>query len=390
MLQCFHCGSPLDAAMSECPACGAEIEVSRLTGVLGSVCRVCDAFNEPGSSTCVSCGQPLAAGAQVPMVEADLLDPEPGGDFPSLHELPPIDFEAVLVPETDPEPWLPADALDPLHPIDLVDPVATPTPRDALAAAPVAAARAVPAPLPFESPELEPDPATTSLSLAGSAGPCQVRIERGDAPEGTAFPVGADEVAVGSSEATIAFPSDPGLAPRHATFLLRGGRLHVRDEGSSGGTFLRLRGLTVPLRPGDAFAVGDRLLRFGGPLPAAAPPAPDGTRRLGSPRPTGHAVLLEERLAGGVTGRVWLRSGASVSLGRAGCSVNLGDDPFLSQAHAEVILDGDGTARLRDLGSANGTFLRLPPRTERELQDGDLVRVGRQVLRVSVPAEKGA
>jgi pSer/pThr/pTyr-binding forkhead associated (FHA) protein len=383
LLQCFHCGSPLDAALSECPACGAEIEVSRLTGVLGSVCRGCDAFNEPGSSICVSCGQPLLAGAPIPMVEADLLDSEPDVGAPSLHELPPIDFEAVLVPEPEPGPWL---AADPLDPIDLVDPVATPTPRDALAQ-PLAAAR--PAPLPFESLELEPDPATTSLPLSGSAGPCQVQVERGDTLEGSTFPVGSEEVSVGSSEGTIAFSSDPSLAPRHATFFVRGGRMHVRDEGSSGGTFLRLRGLTVPLRPGDAFAVGDRLLRFGGPLPAAAPPAPDGTRRLGSPRPTGHAVLLEERLAGGVTGRVWLRAGSSVSLGRAGCSVNLGDDPFLSQAHAEVILEGDGTARLRDLGSANGTFLRLPPRSERELQDGDLVRVGRQVLRVSVPSERG-
>jgi pSer/pThr/pTyr-binding forkhead associated (FHA) protein len=169
----------------------------------------------------------------------------------------------------------------------------------------------------------------------------------------------------------------------HATFRFRGGRLLVLDEGSPGGTFLRLRGLSVPLRPGDCFALGDRLLRFGGTLPAASPPAPDGTRRIGSPRPAGPSVLLEERLAGGVSGRVWLRPGPSVTLGRAGCAVNLGDDPFLSQAHAEVLLDADGSARLRDLGSANGTFLRIPPRAERELRDGDLVRVGRQVLRVA-------
>lgn len=391
MLQCFHCGSPLDAALSECPACGAEIEVSRLTGVLGSVCRGCDAFNEPGSVACISCGQPLTIHSPIPMVDADLLDPDPGGDAPSPHDLPPIDFEAVLVP--DPEPLLTPDSIDPISPfdpIDLIDPVAGPTPREILGGSLAGAVRSAGPPLPFESVELEPDPATTSLPLSRAAAPCHVRVERGDAPEGAEFPVGSDEVSVGSTAGAIAFASDPSLDPRHATFLVRGGRVHVRDEGSSGGTFLRLRGLTVPLRPGDAFTVGDRLLRFGGPLPAGAPPAPDGTRRLGSPRPAGHAVLLEERLAGGVTGRVWLRSGPSVSLGRAGCSVNLGDDPFLSQAHAEVVLEGDGTARLRDLGSANGTFLRMPPRSEIELRDGDGVRVGRQVLRVSVPSERGA
>ena len=369
MIQCFHCGSPIDAAMSECPACGAEIEMSRLTGVLGSVCRVCAAFNEPGSPSCISCGEPLSASGPSPMVDADLIEPGPAFDPPSPHELPPIDFEAVLVEAPEAAPMLTPD------PIDLLDPLPATTPREFL---------------PFESIELEPDSATASLPLAGPAVPCQLLVERGDGREGTGFPVGADEVAVGRSEGAVTFPSDNSLAPRHASFFFRDGRMHVRDDGSPGGTFLKVRGLTVPLRPGDAFSVGDRLLRFGGPLPAASHAAPDGTRRLGSPRPTGQAVLIEERLAGGITGRVWLRAGPSVTLGRAGCSVNLGDDPFLSQAHAEVILEGDGTARLRDLGSANGTFLRIPPRSERELRDGDLVRVGRQVLRVSVPSERGA
>ena len=369
MIQCFHCGSPLDAAMSECPACGAEIEMSRLTGVLGSVCRGCDAFNEPGSISCVSCGQPLSTHLPAPMVDADLIEPEPGFDPPSPHELPPIDFEAVLVEVPEAAPVFTPE------PIDLLDPL------------PALAARES---LPFESIELEPDPATSSLPLAGSTVPCQLLVERGDGREGAGFPVGADEVGVGRSEGAVTFPSDSSLAARHASFFVRDGRVHVRDDGSPGGTFLKLRGLTVPLRPGDAFAVGDKLLRFGGPLPAAAHAAPDGTRRLGSPRPTGQSVLIEERLAGGITGRVWLRAGPSVTLGRAGCSVNLGDDPFLSQAHAEVVLEGDGTARLRDLGSANGTFVRIPPRSERELRDGDLVRVGRQVLRISVPSERGA
>jgi pSer/pThr/pTyr-binding forkhead associated (FHA) protein len=355
--------------------------MSRLTGVLGSVCRGCDAFNEPGSAACVSCGEALAPRTPVPLVDAELVEMEPAGDAPSPHELPPIDFEAVLVEER--EPIVTPD------PIDLLDPVATPTPQDLLDVAEPPARIAAP-PLPFESVDLEPDPSTSSLPLSGAASPSQVLVERGDGRDGTGFPVGVDEVSVGRGEGALSFPTDPSLAPCHASFFLRDGRMHVRDEGSPGGTFLRLRGLTVPLRPGDAFAVGDRLLRFGGPLPAASPPAPDGTRRLGSPRPTGQGVLIEERLAGGITGRVWLRAGPSVTLGRAGCSVNLGDDPFLSQAHAEVVLEGDGTARLRDLGSANGTFVRIPPRSERELRDGDRLRVGRQVLRVSVPSERGA
>jgi len=375
LLQCFHCGSPLDPAMSECPACGAEIEMSRLTGILGSVCRNCDAFNEPGTTICVSCGEVLGGRGPAPVLATGLVPDLPGEDPP--RDLPPIDFEAVLVEDPDFEPTATPD------PIELLDPVLEP----ALAGAHVdPSGRAAPPPLPFESVVLEPAEAGVSVAPGGTGtASFQLVLERGDGREGTRLPVNREEMGFGSAEGSTTFAGDPWLAPLHATFFLRDGRLFVRDEGSAGGTFLRLRGLSVPLRPGDAFALGDQLLRFGGALPTPSPPAPDGTRKLGSPRPAGQALVLEERLAGGVTGRVWVRSGPSVTLGRAGCAVNLGDDAFLSQAHAELMLEGDGSARLRDLGSANGTFVRLPPRAERELRDGDLVRVGRQVLRVSEP-----
>jgi pSer/pThr/pTyr-binding forkhead associated (FHA) protein len=73
-----------------------------------------------------------------------------------------------------------------------------------------------------------------------------------------------------------------------------------------------------------------------------------------------------------------------VTIGRGGCAVNLGDDPHLSQLHAEVVVEHDGTARLRDVGSSNGTYVKIPPHGERELRDGDYVRMGREVLRVAI------
>jgi pSer/pThr/pTyr-binding forkhead associated (FHA) protein len=372
LLQCFHCYSPLDPAMTECPACGAEIEMSRLTGILGSVCRNCDAFNEPGTATCVSCGEALGPRSPAPVLSAGPA-PAAAGEEPP-HDLPPIDFEAILLEDPDFEPTSTPD------PIELLEPIPDP---DAPPLLPDVPGRSAPGILPFESVALEPAAPGGGTETWNLAAPFHLVLERGDGKEGSRLQFIASETTIGSADASLPFPEDPWLAPLHATFSLRDGHLFVRDEGSTGGTYLRLRGLSVPIRPGDAFALGDRLLRFGGPLPAPSPPAPDGTRRLGSPRPAALAVLLEERLAGGVSGRVWLRSGPSVTLGRAGCAVNLGDDPFLSQAHAEVLLEGDGTARLRDLGSANGTFVRIPARAERELRDGDLVRVGRQVLRVS-------
>jgi pSer/pThr/pTyr-binding forkhead associated (FHA) protein len=73
-----------------------------------------------------------------------------------------------------------------------------------------------------------------------------------------------------------------------------------------------------------------------------------------------------------------------VTIGRGGCAVDLGDDAQVSQAHAEISVEQDGTARLRDLGSSNGTYVKIPPHAERELRDGDFIRMGREVLRVAV------
>ena len=176
------------------------------------------------------------------------------------------------------------------------------------------------------------------------------------------------------------------LAPHHATFLFRGGGLFVRDEGAPGGVFVRLRDASAALRPGDAFAIGERLLRYAGPLPPAPAQPPDGTRRLGSPRPTAPAIAVEEWLEGGVAGRVFVRGGAAITIGRAGAALSLGEDATVSPSHAELLVDGAGSVRLRDLGSSGGTYVRLPPRGERELRDrdGDRVRIGREVLRVAV------
>ncbi|HYD40446.1 MAG TPA: hypothetical protein VEB43_06415, partial [Anaeromyxobacter sp.] len=58
-MKCQTCGAQLEFTQSTCAACGAEVELGRLTGILGVVCRKCDVYNEPGTRTCVGCGSPL-------------------------------------------------------------------------------------------------------------------------------------------------------------------------------------------------------------------------------------------------------------------------------------------------------------------------------------------
>jgi pSer/pThr/pTyr-binding forkhead associated (FHA) protein len=51
-------------------------------------------------------------------------------------------------------------------------------------------------------------------------------------------------------------------------------------------------------------------------------------------------------------------------------------DEFLSRRHFEVLRDGEGTVRVRDLGSRNGTFLNTLPARNTKVHVGDEIRAG--------------
>ncbi len=381
MLECKSCGGDLDLTMSACPSCGAAVELGRLTGILGIVCRACDAYNEPGARACASCGAavgepPEVTPRPIPIAAAE---PQPPGPAltPAALTPRPASPSPTGPPPAPGQPVLRAFQRGATTPTRVVPLVPSQPPPGA--AIPPAPARP-PHPPPADAPPPRAAPAAGPL-IPGRA---TLVLERGEGLDGASFQLNREVVGAGRTQGAVIFPDDPCLAPLHATFFYRGGALHLRDEGAPGGTYLRLRGPSVPLRHGDLFAVGDRLLRFAGSLPTPGPGPPDGTRRLGAPRPPAPTVVIEELLEGGVTGRVFVRGGGSVTIGRSGCAVNLGDDPFLSQAHAELVVDSAGGARLKDLGSSNGTFIRVPPHAERELHDGDWLRLGREVLRVAV------
>ncbi len=373
MLKCKSCGGALDLTMASCPSCGADVPMGRITGILGLVCRHCDAYNEPGAKTCISCGKPLGSA------------PEDAAEASAPSTAPAPAASASPVTASLPRPGAP-------HIRSLGGPPAAAPALCPACGAPTSGSPFCPAcgrslRATGAAPGAAGAPAGTAMFVAPTPAPRRARlhVERGEASAGAVFQIAAEEVQAGRSQGQVIFPSDPCLAPHHATFLQRGGALAVRDEGAAGGIFLRIpQGQSLPLKPGSLFAVGDRLLRFAGSVPAPPPPPPDGTMRLGAPRPEGPAVLVEEWLEGGVGGRVYLRTGPSITVGRAGCAVNLGEDGYLSQAHAEIVVEPDGSASLRDLGSSNGTFLRVAPGSEAPLKNGDELRMGREVLRVEV------
>jgi pSer/pThr/pTyr-binding forkhead associated (FHA) protein len=222
---------------------------------------------------------------------------------------------------------------------------------------------------------------TMFFSGVQAAGIAKLVLVKADTGDGLAYQLSGTEHVVGRTEGAILFPDDPLLSPRHANFLYREGKLCVCDEGSTNGVFIRIHSPTR-LESGASFLIGEQLLQVEALAPDFGPqPDAEGTYFYASPKRASKMRLIQ-RLRGGDIGLIVRARGDSVTLGREGNDVNFPDDPFISGRHAEVASSPDGAFVITDLGSKNGTFVRIAGETP--LVHGDYVFVGQQLLRVEI------
>jgi pSer/pThr/pTyr-binding forkhead associated (FHA) protein len=212
-------------------------------------------------------------------------------------------------------------------------------------------------------------------------GRARLIVIKGEGVDGVTYQLNGTEHVAGRSEGAILFPDDPLLSPRHANFIYRNGKLNVQDEGSINGVFLRIKTPT-PLASGGLFLIGEQLLQVEPATPDLGPmPDAEGTYFYASPKRPSKMKLIQ-RLRGGDIGMIYRSRGDTISIGREGNDVNFLDDPFISGKHALVSISSDGQCTLTDLGSKNGTFVRI--NEEASLNHGDYVFLGQQLLRVEV------
>ena len=213
------------------------------------------------------------------------------------------------------------------------------------------------------------------------AGKAKLTVIKGEGMDGVTYLLNATEHVAGRTEGAIMFPDDPLLSPRHANFIYRDGQLHVIDEGSVNGVFIRIKAPVI-LGPGALFLIGEQLLQVE-PSPPDLGPQPDaeGTYFYASPKRPSKMKLIQ-RLRGGEIGMIYRSRSDTISIGREGNDVNFLDDPFISGRHAQIAISPEGQVTLIDLGSKNGTFVRI--NDEIALDHGDHVFVGQQLLRVEV------
>jgi pSer/pThr/pTyr-binding forkhead associated (FHA) protein len=202
---------------------------------------------------------------------------------------------------------------------------------------------------------------------------------KGEGLDGISYHLNSTEHVAGRQQGAILFPDDTWLSPRHANFFYRDNKLFVRDEDSLNGVYIRVRE-PATLRSGQMFMCGEQVFNVENAEALSEGPESDGTYFYASPTKNWSFGVVQ-LLPNGIEGIVVHNSSGKVVIGREDCDMNFIQDRFMSTKHAEIE-GGSGKFTLTDLGSQNGTFVRVDQ--EHELVHGDYVFLGKQLLRVEV------
>jgi pSer/pThr/pTyr-binding forkhead associated (FHA) protein len=188
---------------------------------------------------------------------------------------------------------------------------------------------------------------------------------------------------------------DAELSIRHCSIFVRGEQLVVRDADSHMGTFLDGQPVEEAV-----IEEGVHLLRVGSAIVSVEP-----TEQIGLPvEPISLESLLiadeaelEKKMTaireaqalsrvvlvcmeGPLLGQEFEIPTSGLVVGREG-HVRVPDE-FLSRRHFEVLRDDEGSLRVRDLGSRNGTFLNTLPARNTKVHPGDEITAGNNRFKV--------
>jgi pSer/pThr/pTyr-binding forkhead associated (FHA) protein/ribosomal protein L40E len=210
-------------------------------------------------------------------------------------------------------------------------------------------------------------------------GKAKLILIKGEGMDGISYHLNSTEHVAGRVEGPILFTEDKWLSPKHANFVYEDGKLLVRDEGSTNGVFIALRGDDT-LKPGSVFMAGEQLFRVEEVGAYSDEAEADGTYFFASPRAEA-SFRVVQILEGGGDGMVVHAKENEVVIGREACDMNFPNDPYISGQHVKVALSG-GSLVLVDMDSKNGTYIKVDK--NRELTHGDYIFLGRQLLRVEI------
>jgi pSer/pThr/pTyr-binding forkhead associated (FHA) protein len=212
----------------------------------------------------------------------------------------------------------------------------------------------------------------------------------------TVFTLGEHPLWIGRKGSHVEL-AEADLSIRHCSISLKGNDLVLRDADSHMGTFLDGQQIKEAV-----IGEGTHLLRVGSALVSVELTDETGvhvepirleteatideaelhniTQRTAAQdaAPAGRPVLI--CIDGPLNGQEFEIPPTGLVVGREG-HVRVPDE-FLSRRHFEVGPDPDGTVRVRDLGSRNGTFLNTLPARNTKVHGGDEIRAGINRFRI--------
>jgi pSer/pThr/pTyr-binding forkhead associated (FHA) protein len=225
-----------------------------------------------------------------------------------------------------------------------------------------------------------PAAAAPAVASGGSTPSIVLTALRADGSEaGTYRLPDAPTVTLGRDTGSI-FAGDSYLSPRHATFSRRSNQLFVKDENSLNGVYLKLR----PNEPcllefGDIFRIGQEIIRLEELKPQSK--AGDGVERFGSPA-KGYIGRLSLVIGRDTSGNAFPIPERGVHCGRERGDILFSEDGYVSGLHCKIAKASDGRIYLTDVGSSNGTFVRIS--SERQIGGTDILLMGQQLFRIDL------
>ena len=332
-ITCPRCGTSTPTGFAYCQQCGLHLNAIAPT--------------DPGAGAGPSRARPITGGQPLSSAPA------------SVPLAPPVKLNAPIDPHAG---TLAADnmssaAMRPSSPAQIAPPI---RPSTGSSPPPASVSRDAPRP-------------------SGSTWGTAILVNR-DGSDGQRFPLTSDDTIVGRAGADIAFDDDRFLARQHARIERTNDGIKIHPLDNTNGVFKKTEG-SVELADGAIILVGREVLRFekvSTEERTVHPLVRHGVALFGSPPRDPWARVVQLIPSGGARDIRHL-IGEEIVLGREEGEIVFRDDAFMSRRHAAITWDGR-RALLTDLGSSNGTFVRITGPTV--IKNGDHVRMGDQLLRI--------
>lgn len=211
-------------------------------------------------------------------------------------------------------------------------------------------------------------------------GNLRLTVVHGAVPSGMTWSLSGTSHSIGRGGADVDLVEDPHVNSDHANLNRKGSDWTISDNDSLNGIYARLDG-AKNLDDGEFFRVGNQLFRFEKVQDREQEKDSEDTIYFTSPRRDVSFRVIQV-LEGGIPGISSNSTSGEVTIGGDGATIGFSSDENLSRRHARVFQDAKGKYMLEDLGSTNGTYVRIggshPVRT------GDLLYIGEQLLRVDI------